>query len=447
MKQALEIALVAACLMCVAAHPSAAESDTAMGGNITVLNLTQFELAEHWDGYYGDLAIAGTPITGWASVGELSRIGNVTSQDLGVRCDRMSGYLLITNVSSVPSIASLAPGPFSAIDAIVGDGADSANRTFTSNSTFTIAGTTITDVPTVYTYVNSASQGTHFRQGYLTDGTAIVFVAMIESGSTGFDGEPHDFQFMLPRDPSMEWHIFALFDCQWCGDGTCGPGEDCSNCPEDCGPCEEEEEAGYGEVEGYIFPPEMLPCALATAVNLTIEVEKESIYVDEPLRGVVRLDYTGCHDIEDAILVIELMKLSQIANHSLTVSLRALSTSLEIPFAFNVSETGRHVVVARLEGAPEDAEGVTEVTAGVRVMERPAEHEPAPSEPEAAGPPQKAPAGCVVFGIDCAVLIAALLAVLAVLSLLLAAKRRRKERGQGKPNALARATKYRITSK
>lgn len=413
-------------------------------GNITYLNMEGFDLGVNWEGYYGDLIVTGPNVVGWVLVENLTLVENVTEDDISSRCRNISGYLLISNESDVPDINNLVPGDLSVLDAITGTGSDSANNTFTVNTTFVVAGNTINDVPTAYTNVNSDNQATDFREGYLTDGDALVFIAIIDEDTTGFDGSSHDFQFMLPLDPSTDWYVFALFDCEWCGDDICQNEESCSSCEADCGSCEEEPKKPkldvYGEIKGYEFPPELEPnCTLRPEANISIDLLDDIIYVDEQLRGNLTLNYTSCSHVFDALLRI---RLERVFNHNYTIDLLATWTNMTIPFAFNVTEPGRYAIVASLENIPEEIEGTTWVEADIMVRARP---EPvSPEEPPL--PKVKKDEKCLILGIDCLIIIIILLVIIGILYWLIAKRRKKKEKPV-KESSLARAAKHKITGR
>jgi len=323
--------------------------DMSVGGNITVLNITPFnDSSDSWGGYYGDLLVDNNPITGWLMLSDLSLALNTTERDFTIECSKVSGYLLISNESTLPVIGSLAAGNLANLDAITGTGSDSATNTFTTTSTFTIAGNTINNVPTVYPYVNSGSQSSVFRQGFLEDGNALIFVAEIDQDTIGYDGNRHDFQFMIPFEPGDEYYIFALFSCEsYCGDGVCMGSEDCDSCPEDCGECPEEGEEEPQSPQVFILtPPTQLVLYPVEDIKMRIELEKDLVYLGEPIEGTVIIDYWGSQNIDTFVI----LELNGVAFLRVPITLEAPITHLEIPFKNTALSTGHINIQSSLEG-------------------------------------------------------------------------------------------------
>jgi len=382
-----------------------AGSDITEGGNITKLNIDFFNVSANWVGYFGDLQIIGNPATDWILISNIT-LGddNVTEEDLPTRCDDLSGYLLISNESEIPDIANLVPGDLSDLDALVGVGSDSASNTFDVNTTFVIVANTITDVPTTYSYVNGASQNTSFRQGYLTDGDATIFVVIIDQATTGFDGDPHDFQFMLPR-AITDYYVYALFDCKFCGDDICSSNENCRNCREDCGKCSGEEE---GKQEEFEFDDKIqIPVPCEPEVNLEIETDKDTYYAYETITGTVFVNYTICRN-ERTVLRITIGEDIDEKRHIIDLVLPSIG--LEIPFEFNVDDGGRYLITAILEGV-DGARDIAQATTDVDVLgpEKEtiieSEYVPRIIEKEIGIP-------CLILGIDCWLVIVILVFVI-----------------------------------
>ncbi|MBR9704269.1 hypothetical protein GOV12_02570 [Candidatus Pacearchaeota archaeon] len=72
--------------------------------------------------------------------------------------------------------------------------------------------------PVLNTYVNNVSQNTSFDEVALYDDTNIVYAALIESDTTGYDGASHDFQMIVPengnssRSVSTAYYLYAELD-------------------------------------------------------------------------------------------------------------------------------------------------------------------------------------------------------------------------------------------
>jgi|GEM_PF-5767419 len=411
-----------------------ADSDVAEGGVISVLVLEQYNLTGSWTGYYGDLLVSGNPITGWMLISNVTSPGNVSGEDMSIRCNDVSGYLLISNESSVPILANLVPGDLAVLDAITGTGHDSGSNTFDVNTTFTIVDQTVDDIPTVWIHVNSEQQTTYFREGYMTDGDAIVFVAVIEQYQVGFDGRLHDFQFMLPHDPGDNYYVYALFSCEWCGDGICMFGEDCENCPEDCGECEEEEEPRVSKV--HILTPGM-PIILPPpkpVINLGLEMDQDVYGPGEKISGVVIVEYTG----QETLTADLVLTLGDTDVWKERIRLLPPYSRQRVPFRLKMQTSGGYMLKASLRDLDFEVRGkrraednflvsIPDEEADIRIVTVPG-----------------AALRCQVFGIDCIVLIIILAVVVILLFLLIAEKPRERKKPHRQLMDWMWAVKYNI---
>ena len=205
-----------------------------------------------------------------------------------------------------------------------------------------------------------------------------------------------------------------------CGDGVCGEGEGCGNCPEDCGKCKEGR-----KVEGFIFPdgrePEpIVPVEVEPIVDIEIETDKPVFDIEEQITGVVTVTYSGGRNM-DAVVTITLEGFDTL---EFPVTLLAPQSELTLTFAFDIPGVADYDIVAILEGV-EGIQGRTRASAGIQTRAPKAEEQP----PEAVPAPVAA-APCLILGIPCLVVILLLIALaLFILFLWKRRKRRMNKRG------------------
>lgn len=81
---------------------------------------------------------------------------------------------------------------------------DNITATFddTTHSAFYVGPTFISDnsCPTLNTYQNDASQDSVFEEMALYDTTNIIYATILEDDVDGFDGNPYDFQMIVPEN-------------------------------------------------------------------------------------------------------------------------------------------------------------------------------------------------------------------------------------------------------
>ncbi len=392
--------------------------DIAEGGSISVLVLEQFNVSSSWTGYYGDLLVSGNPVTGWLLMSNVTSPGNVTGENMSIRCTDVEGYLLISNESTVPDLEGLVPGDLSVLDAMTGSGHDSASNTFDVNTSFEIADEDIDDVPTLWPNIDSQPQSAYFREGYMTDGDALVFVAVIDQDTVGFDGRLHDFQFMLPYGPNENYYVYALFSCKWCGDGICMFGEDCLNCPDDCGECEAE------KPKTRILTPGM-PITLPPpkpVVNLELKLDKDVFKLGEKVSGTITAEYTGQDELQANIV----LSLQGTPVWKEPVLFNPPYSRRKLRFSIDLRNSGGYNLVASVEGISYEIRG-KRVDEQNFILSIPEEEKVI--EKEIVVVPSGV-AACQVLGIPCMAVILALLMVVISLFLLIKRPRKRKRHRQ-----------------
>jgi len=166
----------------------------ARGGAVRYVDVSYYEESvPNWHGVHGlVLSFWGnqTPFSFNGSAGDISRLDIMSSVG--------SGYIMITNSSSPPVVAELAPGNVSVLDGITGTGADAASNTFTSRSDFKFNSTTISSVPSA-TMASVAGVNGSYRMYFLQDSSSFIIAAPIELHMIGFNGEISDFEAMVPQ--------------------------------------------------------------------------------------------------------------------------------------------------------------------------------------------------------------------------------------------------------
>jgi len=164
----------------------------AQGGNATTLSATTETQTLAWQGFYGE--VFGN-ITLADNSGDVLYSWNTTGRNGTVFASR-DNNVNFANITAVNNC--------SVDETVTGStGSDSVNKTFrpSNNTAFTIGGTTITagTACTTHTFVNNATQTTNFEEIIITStGSNTIYTTRIEPDTTGFDGNTHDFQIIVP---------------------------------------------------------------------------------------------------------------------------------------------------------------------------------------------------------------------------------------------------------
>ena len=89
-------------------------------------------------------------------------------------------------------------GHLPTLDAFIPNSEESATNTFPFSVTYQTSFGAVTAVPTTYT---NAAIPVAFRMGYVQDqNDNIVIITQVTDNRIGYDGDPYDFQAMLPTD-------------------------------------------------------------------------------------------------------------------------------------------------------------------------------------------------------------------------------------------------------
>lgn len=192
---------------------SAQNFTTAEAGNVTSVNITSDRQTTNWQGIAGQVFF-GTNATAPSVVNATGGLVNATNFFFEIDCDdpiSATGFIFLSNSSTQPS--SLTAGNLTQLDSFVGPGIpDTGSATFNSTSTFALTQGTITDVPTVFIFVNETAQVSSFREGYFNQGNDLVFVIVIEEDLRGYNTSFFDYQAILPAPNQATINYFLFSD-------------------------------------------------------------------------------------------------------------------------------------------------------------------------------------------------------------------------------------------
>jgi hypothetical protein len=170
---------------------------TTTGGNVTQISLYGALPSSSWDGIFGDV-VYGTGLNYTHSVtGNNVTLINIVAQEPGCTLSSIQTLVIAVNASGL--VLPLSAGSLPKLDAFV-NSSESASAAFNLTRSFTIMNSTITGVPSLYTYANN-SVSPDFLEGYLNDAAGnFVFVAVFTSNKPNWNGSTSDYQMMLPKD-------------------------------------------------------------------------------------------------------------------------------------------------------------------------------------------------------------------------------------------------------
>jgi len=164
----------------------------AQGGNATTLNAATETQTLVWQGFYGEVNAnvtladnSGDTLYRWNAA-----IANGTVMASAQNTINFANITAVNNCIIDENITGT-------------NGSDRVNRTFrpSNNTQFTIGQTTIAQgtACATHTYVNNATQNSVFEEIIVTDdGINSIYTTRIEANAAGFDGQPHDFQLIVP---------------------------------------------------------------------------------------------------------------------------------------------------------------------------------------------------------------------------------------------------------
>lgn len=175
---------------------SGAKEFNISGGNIATFNLSARIQDPRWKGFVGNVTgsfalddASGSTLYNWqlsTLTGRIYSTRNSSTIDWStIQCANL------TTLNSENSALNLS------------NPNDNLNQTFNltgSNPAFYVGGVHIAanSCPTLNTYVNNASQTNYFYEMALYTNPSIVYAAVMEPGSVGYNGNKYDFQAIVP---------------------------------------------------------------------------------------------------------------------------------------------------------------------------------------------------------------------------------------------------------
>jgi hypothetical protein len=192
------VALILVISMTASADPVASGSNNATGGAIiNVDHISAITQTYNWAGYYGDVGGKLRLGTDNAKMYEWTTTADTGGEVYASTSDSITWGNIVGEIGAhVDSNLSYLAGK-----------SDSATITFGSlNSALNVGNVLIEagNASATHTFVNGNSQSTTFEEVILTDGTNLVWTAIISPNSEGFEDAtaPHDYQMIVPEDGS-----------------------------------------------------------------------------------------------------------------------------------------------------------------------------------------------------------------------------------------------------
>lgn len=172
-------------------------SVNAYAGNVTALDINALSVTQSWQGYYGN--ISGNLVLADGNNNSLYEWGNGTSNTGEIYASRNNSISWTTiNCSNTTHITQE--------ETFLGQSAtdtDSVTNTFneTDHPSFLVGAQNMTSCPSTNTYVSGAAQNTDFEMILLADANNnTVYTTIIDDGTTGYNGQSHDFQMLVGDD-------------------------------------------------------------------------------------------------------------------------------------------------------------------------------------------------------------------------------------------------------
>ena len=199
-------------LVLLASLQFAAGGSTAQNGNITIANLTS-NATSTWYGLCGNASGSPAPSIAIRAIPGAVNCSFITATGSS-GCIYGPEFINLIFSRSAVKPAALTPGNLTVLDNSINRESQKGTATFTTASTFQTHGWgSIAGVPTAYTNPSAAQD---FPLGYLQDQAGnLVFITPVTDQQPGYDGNPVDFQAMLPTADGQNttFHLFADLSC------------------------------------------------------------------------------------------------------------------------------------------------------------------------------------------------------------------------------------------
>jgi len=177
---------------------------TAIGGNVTAVNISGTSVTDRWAGFFGN--ISGT-------VRLADSTGNKFYQ---WTVNVITGSVVYATNGTVSNWSTLQAATYNAMPSyLIQSAADNYSNTFTLNETFTTPLRTVTNVNYTYT-LNASGQNSAFKTYAMTadvnasadDNSTLVFAGKAVQQSNSFNNGAVDFQIIAPARTATTYYFY-----------------------------------------------------------------------------------------------------------------------------------------------------------------------------------------------------------------------------------------------
>ncbi len=184
-----------------------AASYNVSAGNVYHIDLDVVQEASYWAAFYGQAEAGGVQTLDAGAVNPATGT-RVTREAVRYAppCAPLTPWLVFST-SAIIQWSGFAPADLTAVNALSGvsnTSRESAINTFLNISDLFFGGSTILQVPMIELYPEEAG----FEEYVLSDGSGhLIFVVPVFDGKNGFNGEPVNYQVILPAGPTYYVHV------------------------------------------------------------------------------------------------------------------------------------------------------------------------------------------------------------------------------------------------